>query len=157
MKLFRGLLAAIAAALLASAPLAAYASPLAYYNQPLDTPNSAANAVITSINANNALQASLVAASGTTTSTATGTRLQISITGLTTAAAGTTSAVMTVTDTAVTATSLVLGNVNLYAGTGVPIVTNIIPAAGSFTFTITNVAASGSLNATVISSFLVSN
>ena len=154
MKLFRGLLAIIAAAAL-SVP--AFASPLSYYNQPLDTPNSAANAVVASVNANNALQASLVAASGTTTSTATGTRLQISVTGLTTVAAGATSAAMTVTDTSVTLASLIFCSVNIYAGTGVPIPTNIIPAAGSFSFTITNVAASGALNATVPVSCLVSN
>jgi hypothetical protein len=153
MKLFRGLLAALL--MLAAAP--AFASPLAYYNQPLDTPNSAANAVITSINAGISSAAPLVTASGTTTSTATGTRLQISVTGLTTAAAGTTSAAMTVTDTSVALASLILCSVNIYAGTGVPIPTNIIPAAGSFSFTITNVAGSGSLNATVPVSCMVFN
>lgn len=149
--------AALAVSLLILSPVAALASPLPYINTPMDTINAGLNTVTQNINNNLAPAASLVTASGTTTSTATGVRLQISITGLTTAAAGTTSATMTVTDTSVTAASQILCNVNLYAGTGVPITTNIIPGAGSFTFTITNVAASGSLNATVVSSCLVFN
>jgi hypothetical protein len=113
---------------------------------------------VASINANLSPAATLVTASGTTTSTATGTRLTVSVTGLTTAAAGTTSAAMTVTDTAVVGTnSIVLCAVNGYGGTGVPIATTITPAAGSFSFTITNVAATGSLNATVPVSCLVFN
>jgi hypothetical protein len=153
MKLFRGLLAALL--MLAAAP--AFASPLAYYNQPLDTPNSAANAVVTSINANNALQAPLVACTGTTTATCQGTRINVSVTGLTTADAGVVSAAMTVTDASVTAASQIYCNVIGYAGTGVPYDAVITPGAGSFTFVIQNNSASAALNATVVSACLVSN
>lgn len=91
-----------------------------------------------------------VTCTGTTTSTCTGARVVVSVTGLTTAAAGASSAAMTVTDTAVlSVNSQVLCNVNVYAGTGVPIATTIIPGTGQFSFTITNVAATGALNATV--------
>lgn len=155
MRSLSKLFAAVAALLLI--PAIALASPIAYINVPLDTINATVNAAISNINTTQTGAAPLVTASGTTTSTAQGLRLQVSITGLTTAAAGTTSAAMTVTDASVAVNSLVLCNVNIYAGTGVPIVTNIIPAAGSFSFTITNVAASGVLNATVPASCLVFN
>lgn len=89
--------------------------------------------------------------SGTTTATCTAVqRMVVSVTGLTTAAGGTESAAMTVTSSAVLSSAVpVMCAVNGYAGTGDPVVTRIIPGTGSFSFTITNVAASGSLNATV--------
>lgn len=88
--------------------------------------------------------------SGTTTATCQGQRFTASITGLTTAAAGTTSAAMTVTNASVVSSaSIVECKVNGYAGTGIPLVTTIIPGTGQVSFTITNVAASGALNATV--------
>lgn len=156
LRLIAGL--AAFAALVVSPVAPAFAAPLTYYNQPFDTPNAATNALITSINSSLSPAATLVTASGTTTSTATGTRLTVSVTGLSTAAGGATSAAMTVTDTAVVGTSsIILCNVNGYSGTGVPVATTIIPAAGSFSFTITNVASSGALNATVPVSCLVFN
>lgn len=91
------------------------------------------------------------ACSGTTTATCQGNRVTVSITGLTTAAAGVSSAAMTVTDAFATAASTIKCSVNGYAGTGNPIDSLIIPAAGSFSFVITNVANSGVLNATVVS------
>lgn len=88
--------------------------------------------------------------SGTTTATCSAQRFVVSITGLTTAAAGNTSAAMTVTNTRVVSASVnVICSVNGYSGTGVPIVTNITPGTGSVSMTVTNIAASGSLNATV--------
>lgn len=88
--------------------------------------------------------------SGTTTATCQGQRFVASVTGLTTAAAGTTSAAMTVTNASVVSSSYVVHcQVNGYAGTGVPLVSTIIPGTGQVSFTITNVAGSGSLNATV--------
>lgn len=88
--------------------------------------------------------------SGTTTATCSAQRFVVSITGLTTAAAGTTSAAMTVTNTFVASSATRVNcSVNGYAGTGVPIATTIIPGTGSVSLTITNVAASGALNATV--------
>lgn len=86
--------------------------------------------------------------SGTTTSTASTQRATISVTGLTTAA-GAESAAMTVTDTKVSSTSQIVCQVNGYVGTGKPIIYNPVPGTGSFTFTVLNVATSGSLNATV--------
>lgn len=87
---------------------------------------------------------------GTTTATCQGQRFIVSITGLTTAAAGTESAAMTVTNASVVAaTSIVHCQVNIYAGTGNPIATRVTPGTGSVSMTVTNVAGSGSLNATV--------
>lgn len=149
------LFAAVAALLLI--PVMALASPVAYINVPLDTVQATVNAAISNINTTQTGAQPLVTASGTTTSTAQGLRLQVSVTGLTTAAAGVSSAAMTVTDASVAANSLILCNVNTYAGTGVPIATTIIPGVGSFSFTITNVAGSGALNATVPVSCLVFN
>ncbi len=88
--------------------------------------------------------------SGTTTATCQGNRVTVSITGLTTAAAGVESAAMTVTDAAAVAASTIKCQVNGYAGTGVPTATRVIPAAGTFSFTITNVAMAAALNATVV-------
>lgn len=88
--------------------------------------------------------------SGTTTATCQGQRFIVSITGLTTAAAGTESAAMTVTNASVlAATDIVHCQVNIYAGTGNPIATRVTPGTGSVSLTVTNVAGSGSLNATV--------
>lgn len=87
---------------------------------------------------------------GTTTATCQGQRFVVSITGLTTAAGGTTSAAMVVTNASVaSASSLVICQPNGYSGTGVPVVTTVTPGTGSVSLTITNVADSGSLNATV--------
>lgn len=88
--------------------------------------------------------------SGTTTATCQGQRFVASVTGLSTAAAGTTSTAMTVTNASVVASSSqVLCNVSGYVGTGLPLVSGITPGTGTVAFTITNVAGSGSLNATV--------
>jgi hypothetical protein len=99
----------------------------------------------------------LGACTGTTTSTCLGTRVNVSVTGLTTAASGV-SAAMTVTDTSIVASSQVICSSNAYAGTtGDPIITNIVPGAGQFTFTVRNVATSGALNGTVTAACLVLN
>ncbi len=95
-----------------------------------------------------ALGQTVATCSGTTTSACAGQRFISSITGLTTAA-GAESAAMTVTNASVVAsTSTVLCNVNIYAGTGVPIVARITPGTGTVSFVITNVGSAG-LNATV--------
>lgn len=94
--------------------------------------------------------------SGTTTATCQGQRFVASVTGLTTAAAGVSSAAMTVTNAVVLAsTTQVLCQVNGYAGTGTPVATTVTPGTGTVSFTITNVANSGALNATVPVSCLV--
>lgn len=93
---------------------------------------------------------------GTTTATCNAQRAVISITGLATAAS-TLSATMTVTDTSVAAaTSMVLCQVNGYAGTGIPVAVNVIPGTGSFTMAVQNVSTGAALNATVpISCFAI--
>lgn len=96
------------------------------------------------------LGAARATCSGTTTATCTGQRFTASVTGLSTAAGGTSATAMTVTNTnVVAATSLVVCNVNGYSGTGQPIATNVTPGTGTVSFQVTNIAASGSLNATV--------
>lgn len=137
------------AALVALVFTPALAAPLPFVNTPMDTPQALVNTVVTSLNNNLIDTAIPVSASGTTTATATGRRVNISVTGLTTAAAGTTSAAMVVTNTAVTAASQAWCQVNDYAGGGAPIVTGVLTAANTLTFAITNVAASGALDATV--------
>lgn len=88
--------------------------------------------------------------SGTTTATCQGQRFTASVTGLSTAAGGTSATAMTVTDASVVSSaSLVICNVNGYSGTGQPIITNVTPGTGTVSFQVTNIAASGSLNATV--------
>lgn len=88
--------------------------------------------------------------SGTTTATCQGQRFTASVTGLTTAAAGVSATAMTVTNASVVSSaSIVVCNVNGYSGTGQPIATNVTPGTGSVSFQVTNVASSGSLNATV--------
>lgn len=152
-RLFYSLAAIV---LLALAPAAAFASPLSYVNTPFDTPQQVANAVISSINSNMASAAPLVTASGTTTATAAGLRTQVSITGLTTAA-GVTATAMTVTNTSVVAASQVFCSANGYAGTGNPVVVNVVPGVGSFTMQVQNTHASAALNATVPISCIVFN
>jgi hypothetical protein len=158
MKLFRSIAVALATLLtLSMAAAPATASPLPYFNQPFDTPNQATNALINSINTNQPESNYISFCSGTTTATCQGLRLSVSITGLTTAAGGNVSAAMTVTDTSVTAASQIFCLVNGYSGTGQPLPTNIVPAAGSFTVSVLNGAASGALSATVPIQCLVLN
>jgi hypothetical protein len=86
---------------------------------------------------------------GTTTATCQGQRVVVSVTGLSTAA-GSESAAMTVTDANVVSSSAIVEcQVNGYSGTGKPLIYNVVPGTGSFSFTVLNVATSGSLNATV--------
>ena len=142
---------------LLAAPLApAFADPLPYINSPMDTPQALVNSLISSINLNQPEASYLSFCSGTTTATCLGTRFQVSITGLSTAASGT-SATMTVTDTAVVANSQVFCQVNGYAGTGQPAPTTLVPAAGSFTVAVQNVSTTAALNATVPIECLVLN
>jgi hypothetical protein len=86
---------------------------------------------------------------GTTTATCQGQRFVASVTGLTTAAS-TLSAAMTVTDANVVSSSAsVVCQANGYAGTGIPVVVNIVPGTGSVAFNIQNVSTGAALNATV--------
>lgn len=86
---------------------------------------------------------------GTTTATCQGQRFVVSITGLTTAAS-TLSAAMTVTDAnVVSSASTVMCQVNLYAGTGVPVAVNVTPGTGTVAINIQNVSTGAALNATV--------
>lgn len=134
---------------LLAAPLApAFASPLPYINSPMDTPQALVNSLVTSINAVQPEAGYIVFCSGTTTATCTGIRLQVSVTGLTTAA-GVTSATMTVTDTAVTAASQINCFTSNYGGAGNPLAVDVLAAAGSFSFAVQNTHASAALNATV--------
>lgn len=146
-------LAAIAMLL---APTLAFALPVPYVTTPFDTPNQTVNTALASMNTSQAPFASLVTATGTTTSTAQSLRITVSVTGLTTAAS-TLSAAMTVTDASVAANSQVFCQTQAYAGTGVPIVVNITPAAGTVAFNIQNVSTGAALNATVQVACIVFN
>ena len=152
MKAFRLLLAF--ALTLFTAP--AFAAPLAYINTPMDTINQGLNTVIQEYNAASPSAAYLSTCTGTTTATCVGVRFAASYTGLTTAA-GVTSAAQTVTNTSVTAASMIVCQVNGYAGTGNPLATNVIPGAGSFTYQVQNTHASAALNATVTTDCIVYN
>ena len=130
------------------APVAAFAAPLAYQSAPFDTINAGLNSVIQSYNLAAPSAQYTVSCTGTTTSTCSGLKIVTSYSGLTTAA-GVTSAAQTVTNTSVTAASLITCVANGYGGTGNPMIANIIPGAGSFTYVIQNTHASAALNATV--------
>lgn len=134
----------------------AFAAPLPYINTPMDTINAGLNAVIQEINGAVPSTTYTVTCTGTTTSTCQGIRLNVSVTGLTTAA-GVTAAAMTVTDASVTAASQIFCQPNLYAGAGNPVDVNIVPAAGSFAFQVQNTHASAALNATVVNVCFVYN
>lgn len=154
---FSALSAAIASCIaLAFAPVMALASPVSYVTVPLDTVNASINTLVSSLNSTQPWSATTVTCSGTTTSTCTGLRAVISVTGLTTAA-GVTSASMVVTDTSVTASSTVFCQANGYGGTGNPMPVNVVPTASTITFQIQNTHASAALNATVPVACLVYN
>jgi hypothetical protein len=153
MKRILGLLAAFA--LLWAVP--AFAAPIPYYTGPNDVPNVMVNQAIFNVNAGFPTTQPASACTGTTTATCPGLNLLISTTGLSTAAGGTLAAAMTVTDTSVTASSTIVCSVNGYGGTGAPGITNIVPAAGTFTMQVINSAVSGALSATVIAHCLVYN
>lgn len=155
MKRFLAL--ALATFMLAFSALPAAANPLAFINTPMDTINAGLNTVIQEINAGLPSAQYTVACTGTTTATCQGTRLSVSITGLTTADAGAVSAAMTVTDASVVASSQIICQVVGYAGTGVPYDAVVIPAAGAFSFVIQNNSASAALNATVVNVCFVYN
>jgi hypothetical protein len=159
MKSIRGLLLACAAAFtLAGALSPATAAPIAYstVNIPADTPQTLPIALIAAINSSGPAFASVVTCTGTTTSTCQGLKIVTSYSGLTTAA-GVTSAAQTVTNASVAATSLVFCQSMGYGGTGNPVVVNVIPGAGSFTYLIENTHASAALNATVPVACMVYN
>ncbi len=139
------------ALVLATFAVASHAAPLAYINTPFDTPNAPVNALIQQLNGGGApLFSYLSTCSGTTTATCPGTKVTVTVTGLTTAAAGV-SAAFNVVNAQVTAASQIQCQVNNYAGTtGIPSVVNIQETAfSSFTFQIQNTAASGALNGNV--------
>jgi len=93
--------------------------------------------------------------SGTTTATCQGQRFVVSITGLSTAAS-TLSAAMTVTNANVlSSSSNVLCQTQGYAGTGVPVVVNIVPGTGNVAMKVQNVSTGAALNATVAIACLV--
>lgn len=79
-------------------------------------------------------------------------------TGTLTTASGSTQAI-TITNSAVSATSIVLVQVAAYSGTlatnGYPVVTKVVPAAGSFVISITNTHGANALSGTVKLRFLV--
>jgi len=138
------------------APVASFASPISYTPSPFDTIQGVTASYNQTLNASLFPLAALSTATGTTAVTATGTRLQLSYTGLVTAASSL-SAAQTVTDTSVAAASQVMCQTTGYAGTGIPVVVNIVPAAGSFTYNIQNVSTGAALNATVVVNCFVSN
>jgi hypothetical protein len=150
----RFLACVVAAVLAIGGP--ALATPLAYINTPMDTPNSAVNSLITSLNASGPSFGYTASCSGTTTATCVGSRIVVSVTGLTTAA-GVTSASMVVTDTSVTAASIVTCQALGYGGTGNAQPVNVVPTASTITFQVQNTHASAALNATVPIACLVYN
>lgn len=154
-RFFRSLLVAATLALGITLPAFAGTVPLLSGPQDPSQLNATLNGLIVQMNQTYGLGVNTTA-SGTTAVTASSLRAKISITGLTTAAS-TLSATVTVTNTLVAANSNVLCQTNGYSGTGIPIVVNIVPAAGSFTFAIQNVSTGAALNATVPISCIVFN
>ena len=79
-------------------------------------------------------------------------------TGTLTTASGSTQAI-TITNSSIVATSMVFVQVAAYSGTlatnGYPVVTKVVPAAGSVVISITNVHGANALSGTVKLRFLV--
>jgi hypothetical protein len=71
----------------------------------------------------------------------------------TTAAAGTYT--ITLTNTLIAATSIVLASINVNSGAGTPVITSIVPGAGSCTITVRNAHASAAFDSAHKISFLV--
>lgn len=155
-KFLASILAGLALAAVAFA--SAVAAPVSYVTGPSDVPQVMVNQALANVNASGgqfAILSSFSGASPIAATIATG-RMNLTITGLTTAVS-TTSAAQTVTDALVTAASQVICQVNGYTGTGVPVVSGVTPAAGSFTFAISNVSTGAALNANVPVSCIVFN
>jgi len=149
------LLASVAAiGLLLSASLA-YAAPLPYPTAPMDTVQAAANAVVTTINTNLAPAQTLNVCSGGTPVTCQGLRINLSITGLTTAAS-TLSAAQTITDASVVATSQITCS-GAGSSTGAPVIVNVTPAAGSFTLQVQNTATAAALTSPLTTNCIIFN
>lgn len=153
-KIFASIIAAVFAAF-SVAP--AFAAPASYVNVPLDTINGAANVAIANVNATGGQFG--IRSYGTASANAATINGTITIytTGSLTTAASTLSAQQTETNSSVTANSVVLCGTLGYAGTGVPVVVNVAPAAGSFTFYIQNVSTGAALNAAVNVACMVYN
>lgn len=148
---------AAAAALTLTAP--AFAGPLPYYNSPLDTPNSAANAVVSSINGASGIPTAAVLQTVTGSAgaaTLNGVKGIITTESLTTAAGAVYTE--TLTNSAIAANSVVLVEVgNGTNSAGSPALTTVTNAAGSTVIKIQNIHASAALNGTLTISFLVIN
>lgn len=71
-----------------------------------------------------------------------------------TTAAGSSQA-LTITDSKCTANSMVMAVISGYSGTGIPVVSKIVPAAGSFVITVHNVASAAALNAALTIKFIM--
>lgn len=72
---------------------------------------------------------------------------------LTTAAAG--SQALTITNSKCTANSMVMAVLSGYSGTGTPVITKVVPAAGSFVITVHNLAGAAALNAALTIKFVI--
>lgn len=71
-----------------------------------------------------------------------------------TTAAGSAQA-LTITNTLCTADSMVTAVISGYSGTGIPVISKITPASGSFVITVHNVAAAAALNAALTIKFRI--
>ena len=153
-KILASLIAAVFAASLA-AP--AFAGPAAYVTAPFDTINASVNSAVQNVNLTGG-QFGILAAGTASSNAATinSTRTLYTTASLTTAAS-TLAATQTETNSTVTAASIVLCGTTGYAGPGVPVVVNVVPAAGSFTFAVQNVSTSTALNAVVNVACMVYN
>lgn len=145
-RLFRSFFASLAVAAMASSAIAA---PIVYNPSPFEATGAQFSDVYGAVNTQvQSATTNSTSCNGTSTATCEGLRIQPSYTGLTTAA-GALSAAQTVTDGSVAATSQVFCQTTGYAGTGAPVIVDIVPGTGSFAYKVLNAAASGSLNATV--------
>jgi hypothetical protein len=153
MKRIIGLLAAL---LTFAAPVLALAAPVPYVTQATGTYQEAVNDAIANVNGVLPASQPTVSCTGTTTQTCNGIRIAVSVTSLTTAH-GALATANTVTDSSVSASSQIFCQVMGYAGTGTPIVVNVVPGTGSFVMQIQNNDPSAALNATVTTICFVYN
>jgi hypothetical protein len=149
---------AVGLALTTLALTPALAAPLPFYTGPIDVPNVMVNSVISNINNAPSLQFAVAYPTAVTgsagASTCNAPKCIITTESLATAASSTYTE--TITDSAVAANTMCFASVTT-AGTGVPVVANITPSAGSAVMKIQNVATAAAFNNTLTINFFCVN
>lgn len=151
-RLLVGLAAAIS---LIAAPV--LAAPIPYLTTPADVPQVMVNQAINNVNTALAPAAQLVTGSFSSNAlTLNGSRFSVTTASLSTGTSAT-ATTQTLTDSSILANTVLVCSISYAGTTGVPVLSNATPAAGSATFVIQNVSTGASLNGTVTINCLAQN